>query len=278
MSLREQLHAYIAQLEQRLRWNTVLRGLAIFTGSALVATLVLVTIANARAFSNGSVTAARFGLILILAVAAAAGLALPLRRLTRRRAVGTAEATFPQFEQRLTTFAERDGRDPFIELLAADTLNVAQSAEPKLLVTDRRLQLSLATALGASAILIWMIAAGPGFLGYGASLLWTGTHSGTPALYDLRVTSRRCRRAPPCRSIDFGAAHRLAVAQRQVVCPLPEFRQVGRDRDAAAGGRQLRGRLSISICWIAGGRRILRHRRSDGVESTSTFASAICPR
>ena len=95
MSLREQLHAYIAQLEQRLRWNTVLRGLAIFTGSALVATLVLVTIANALAFSHGSVTAARFGLILILAVAAAAGLALPLRRLTRRRAVGTAEATFP---------------------------------------------------------------------------------------------------------------------------------------------------------------------------------------
>ena len=188
MSLREQLHAYIAQLEQRLRWNTVLRGLAIFTGSALVATLVLVTIANALAFSHGSVTAARFGLILILAAAAAAGLALPLRRLTRRRAVGTAEAAFPQFEQRLTTFAERDGRDPFIELLAADTLNVAQSAEPKLLVTDRRLQLSLGTALGALAILIWMIAAGPGFLGYGASLLWTGPHSNKPALYDLRVT------------------------------------------------------------------------------------------
>src|SRR6266849_1986213 len=125
MSLREQLHAYIAQLEQRLRWSTWLRGAAIFTGSALVATLVLVAIANARAFSQGSVTATRFALILVLAIAAAAGLALPLRRLTRRRAVGVAETAFPQFEQRLTTFAERDGRDPFIELLAADTLNVA---------------------------------------------------------------------------------------------------------------------------------------------------------
>src|SRR6202166_3390105 len=105
MSLRQQLHAYIAQLEQRLRWSTWLRGLAIFTGSALVATLVLVAIANALAFSQGSVTAARFGLILILAIAAAAGLALPLRRLTRRRAVGAAETAFPQFEQRLTTFS-----------------------------------------------------------------------------------------------------------------------------------------------------------------------------
>src|SRR5579859_1868251 len=172
MSLREQLHAYIARLEVRLRWNTWLRGLAIFTGSALVATLLLVTIANALAFSHGSVTAARFGLILILAVAAAAGLALPLRRLTRRRAVGTAEAAFPQFEQRLTTFAERDGHDPMIELLAGDTLEVAQSAEPKQFVTGRRLGISLGSSVAAFAILVWVIAAGPGFLGYGASLLW----------------------------------------------------------------------------------------------------------
>jgi len=74
MSFREQLHAYIAQLEQRLRWSTILRGLAILTGSALAATLVLVTIANARAFSQGSVTFARFGLVLILAIAAASPL------------------------------------------------------------------------------------------------------------------------------------------------------------------------------------------------------------
>ena len=188
MSFREQLRAYIAQLERRLRWSTLLRGLAILTGSALAATLVLVTIANALAFSHGSVTAARFGLILILAIAAAAGLALPLRRLTRRRAVGTAEAAFPQFQQRLTTFTECDGQDPFIELLARDTLKVAQSAEPKLIVTDRRLWISLGSGAGAFAILVWTIAAGPGFLGYGASLLWTGPHHDKPALYDLRVT------------------------------------------------------------------------------------------
>src|SRR5271170_5296578 len=143
MSSREQLHAYIAQLEQRLRWSTLLRGFAILTGGALVATLVLVTIANTLAFSHGSVTFARFVLILALAAAAAAGLALPLRRLTRRRAVGTAEAAFPQFQQRLTTFTERDGHDPFIELLAGDTLGVARTAEPEQLVTDSRLWSSL---------------------------------------------------------------------------------------------------------------------------------------
>jgi hypothetical protein len=188
MTAREQLHAYIAQLEQRLRWSTVLRGFAILTGGALLATLVLVTIANTLAFSQGSVTAARFALILILALAAATGLALPLRRLTRRRAIGTAEAAFPQFQQRLTTFTERDGHDPFIELLADDTLGIAQSAEPTQLVTNRRLWFSLGTGIGAFALLLWMIAAGPGFLGYGASLLWTGPHRDKPAIYDLRVT------------------------------------------------------------------------------------------
>jgi chemotaxis protein histidine kinase CheA len=187
MSFREQLHAYIAQLEQRLRWSAWLRGWAIFTGSALVATLILVTIANALAFSHGSVTAARFALVLVLAIAAAAGLALPLRRLTRRRAIGTAEAAFPQFQQRLTTFAERDGQDPFIELLAGDALDVARSAQPSQMVTGRRLWISLGAGAGAFAVLVWMIAAGPGFLGYGASLLWTGPHPGKPALYDLRV-------------------------------------------------------------------------------------------
>ncbi|HEV2198816.1 MAG TPA: hypothetical protein VGR73_03275 [Bryobacteraceae bacterium] len=188
MSLREQLHAYIAELEKRLRLSTMLRGAAIFTGSALLATLVLVSIANALAFSHGSVPAARFVLILALAIAAGAGLALPLRRLTRRRAVGTAEAAFPQFQERLITFAERDGQDPFIELLAADTLGVAQSAEPKQLVTDRQLRWSLGVSAGSLVILIWMIAAGPGFLGYGASLLWTGEHKDKPAIYELRVT------------------------------------------------------------------------------------------
>src|SRR5580693_7917017 len=187
MSFREQVHAYIAQLEQRLRWSTLLRGLALLTGGALVATLVLVAIANALAFSNGSVTAARFALILILAIAAAAGLALPLRRLTRPRVIKTAETAFPQFQQRLTTFAERDGQDPFIELLARDTLKVAESAEPKQLVTDGSLWFSLATGTAAFALLFWIIAAGPGYLGFGASLLWTGPHADKPALYDLRV-------------------------------------------------------------------------------------------
>ena len=185
MSLRERLQAYITQLEKRLRWGAILRGLAILTGSGLLATLVLVIVANAFAFSHGSVSTARLVLMLILATAAGAGLALPLKRLTRRRAVGAAENAFPQFEQRLTTFVERDPRDPFLELLAGDTLGIAEFAKPEELITETRLWTSLGMSVGALAVLLWMIAAGPGFLGYGASLLWTGSHQ--PPIYVLRV-------------------------------------------------------------------------------------------
>jgi hypothetical protein len=35
-------------------------------------------------------------------------------------------------------------------------------------------------------VLAWLVAAGPGYLGYGASLLWTGPKAAP--LYDIRVT------------------------------------------------------------------------------------------
>ena len=115
-----------------------MRGAAVLTSVALVATVVLVLIANSFAFSGGSIISARIVLILALAAAAALGMALPLYGLNSRRTARKAENVFPQFNQRLLTFAERDGdrKDPFMELLAADTLQVARAAEPAQLVTD----------------------------------------------------------------------------------------------------------------------------------------------
>ncbi len=251
MNLREQLHAYITQLEKRLRWSALLRGLAILAGSALIATLVLVTIANARAFSHGSVTAARFGLILILAIAAAAGLAWPLFRLTRRRAIDRAEVAFPQFEQRLTTFTERDGHDPFIELLAGDTLDVARTAEPGEFVSNSRLWISLGTAVAACAILIWVIADGPGYLGYGASLLWTGPHVDKPSLYDLRVTPGDAVVRRHADQMVSALPVGLKSPSVKLVCPFPGFFEVGRNLDAAQADRQFRGRFPVSVCRLA---------------------------
>ena len=190
MRSRSRLDAYIQGLQGRLRLGAALRGAAILTSAALVATVVLVLITNHFAFSSVSLTSARIALFVALAFTMGFGLAVPLYGLDRRRAVGKAETTFPEFQQRLVTFAEReqDGGNPFLDLLAADTMSIAERTEPKLLFSDAKLLGALSTGVVSLAVLGWMIMAGPGFLGHGASLLWLGSaHSGAP-LYDLRVT------------------------------------------------------------------------------------------
>ncbi len=190
MKTRDQLNSYIGNLESRLRLGALLRGGAILTSAALAVTVVLVLASNALGFSSWSLTGARVLLFLALAFAAGFGLAVPLYGLDRRRASGKAEQVFPQFQQRLITFTERDAdrRDPFLELLAADTLQVARDAEPKKLVTDRTLLAFLCAGVASLGVLIWLIVAGPGYLGQGAKLLWVGAPQGAAPLYDIRVT------------------------------------------------------------------------------------------
>jgi hypothetical protein len=191
MSIRDQLNSYIQQLEKRLRLGAMFRGAAILTSVALAATVVLVLITNAFAFSRWSITSARVALLFALVLAVTFGIALPLRALSRRRAARQAEDMFPEFQQRLVTFAEREGaaREPFLDLLALDTLNVARTAEPARLVPDGKLATFLGVGAASLCVLVWMILAGPGYLGHGAALLWAATpRDGTAPFYDLQVT------------------------------------------------------------------------------------------
>jgi hypothetical protein len=175
MSRQRELDSYIAQLQQRLRLGAWVRGATIFTGTALAVTVGLVLLLNRFAFPAHGVTGARFALLAALASAAAFGIALPVVRLTRERAVRKAEAANPELEQRLTTFFDRQREgDPFIELLAGDTLALTQYAAPTTLAEDKRLFALGGAGAACLAVLVWMIVAGPGYLGYGASLLWTG--------------------------------------------------------------------------------------------------------
>src|SRR5579872_4620175 len=127
------LSDYLGAIEKRLRWIAFSRGAAVTAASALVLTVLAVLVANKFAFSGASVIGARLFLFLGLAFAIAAALIIPVIRLNRRRAARAAEARYPQFEERLLTFSERmeqNSSDPFLELLADDTLNVAQQAAP----------------------------------------------------------------------------------------------------------------------------------------------------
>jgi len=182
MNTREQLNQYLRGLESRLRLQVVSKGAAVALGVALGATVALVLITNAFAFSSTSLVVARITLFLALAFALGMALVMPLIRLNQRRAAGRAEAVYPDFQERLVTYVERrDNADPFIDLLAADTLEHAPKAPPSQVVTPKSI-FALATSAGAAgAVLLWLILAGPGFLGYGASMLWAGPPKGAGA-------------------------------------------------------------------------------------------------
>jgi hypothetical protein len=192
MSRREQLNLYIGQVQQRLRLDAGVRGAAVVAAVALVATVLLTLLLNAFAFPEHSLTPARLVLLAAVVAAAGFGLALPWLRLSRRRSIHHAEAAFPELDQRLVTFSEReqaeDPLDPFIELLAADTLAVAGDAPPARLAPQGRLLVLMGVGVACVGVLAWMVFAGPGYLGYGASLLWTGPKPNVAPLYDIRVT------------------------------------------------------------------------------------------
>src|ERR1043166_9074996 len=166
----DRLAEYLGRVERRLRMLALTRGAAITAAAALLFTILAVLLANYFAFSDPSVLWARVLLFLALALALGAGLLIPVLRLNRRWAAREAERKIPELEERLLTFAERSHRnpnDPFLELLAADTLSVTEHAEPAR-VAGRSWILSFATAaVGAVLVLIWLGTSGPGFLGYG---------------------------------------------------------------------------------------------------------------
>jgi hypothetical protein len=188
MSYDSELSSYIATLQKRLRLGAWLRGAAIFAGTALMVTVLLVLLLNRFAFPAHAVTAARLAILVALAAVAVFGIAVPLVRVTTDWAVRNAEAANPALGQRLMTFEERVSKsnDAFLELLAADTLVRIRDTQPSSLVPDNRLFALGGAGLSCLAVLVWMIAAGPGYLGYGASLLWTNANP--PPLYAISVT------------------------------------------------------------------------------------------
>src|ERR1700690_1705847 len=173
MNAIDQLNSYLQRLEKRLRFLAVSKGTSLVTVWALVITVLLVWIINRYAFSPASLLWARTLLFLSVATAIAFGLVIPLLNLNRRNAARKAEEKFPEFQERLLTLVEKpNASDPFVQLLAADTMRVAETSEPERLASSGPILGFLASAALAVAVLIWLIHAGPGYLGYGTSLLW----------------------------------------------------------------------------------------------------------
>ena len=189
MSPLDQLNAYLQRLESRLRLSAVSKGTSLVAVSALVVTVLLVWIINRYAFSSTSLLWARILLFISVATAIAFGLVIPLLRMNRRNAARSAERQFPDFQERLLTLAEKpNSNDPFVELLADDAMKVAHANQPERLAPTGPILGFLTSAGLALAVLLWLILAGPGYLGYGTSLLWAGApRVGNHAFYDIAV-------------------------------------------------------------------------------------------
>jgi hypothetical protein len=188
----DRLTDYLIALERRLRWLALSRGAAVSAAAALILTVLAVLAANQFAFSHSSVVGARVFLFLGLAFAIAAALIAPVIKLNRRRAATAAESKYPQFQERLLTFTERseaNAGDPFLHLLAADTLTMAQSAQPNEVAKTSWIFSFSSAAAVSMLVLLWLGISGPGFLGYGTGLLWGAVPKGvTKPFYAISVT------------------------------------------------------------------------------------------
>lgn len=184
-----QLDEYLRRVEHRLRFLTASRGAAVIASLALLLTLLFVWTANQYRFVENVVWPLRLLLFAVLACAIAFALAMPLRKLNRKFVTRLAEENEPCFGERLLTVQERRNEaNPFIELIAEDAMGVAQRHAPEEFAQSTMLFGALGLATAACGLLLWLIFAGPGYWGYGASLLWTGSGSpGKRPLYELTV-------------------------------------------------------------------------------------------
>ena len=194
-----QLDSYLRKLERSLRIFSFTRGVAILGTAALLVTIALVLAANQFSFSAPSVFWSRVVLFFAIAAALCAGLIVPLLRLNRNRAANRAELRFPEFKQSLLTFTEKSNAnadDPFLPLLAANALTVAErrAAEP---LVPRSWIVSLGSVAAiAVTVLLWLGISGPGFLGYGTALLWGGVpRVDRRPVYSIRVEPGKIGRA-----------------------------------------------------------------------------------
>ena len=176
----EKLQDYLKRIRVRLQVTAASRGLGTTAVVALLLTILFVYIANRFAFSDSSVISTRtllFGSVVAIVIFA---LIRPLMRLGRGNAAGHVEKTVPAFDGRIETFVDKSApkpgekQNPFLDLLAEDTMRVAEAAPVEQVVEAKRVFGYALAAVGALGFLMWLGSAAPGYWSYGTSRLWGG--------------------------------------------------------------------------------------------------------
>ncbi|MCS7042220.1 MAG: hypothetical protein NZR01_05460 [Bryobacteraceae bacterium] len=194
MSARERFFAYLAAIEQRLRWRSLALGAAALTAALLAVTVAAAWFGLRYAFDPRVLLAGRLALVLACGAVLALGIAAPLLRINRRRAALLAEKKLDGLDERAATLAGPAAESPLAELVAEEALRIAEAAPPRSLVGNAVIAAGSVAASAALAVLLWLTSAAPGTLGYGARLLWAGAPpSGQQPLFQLVVRPGNAR-------------------------------------------------------------------------------------
>ncbi len=168
------LEQYLNALSKRFRRLHYVIAAAALTGAVLVLTVLGVYFAMRQGFSAWIINTVRALMLLAVMVLILWLLVWPLRKLRRNTAQVIGRRT-PDFDGRIEAFNKaRDQNNPFTELLAEDTLQVADRFPVEQTIKPRELGLPLIIAAAAVMTLLWLAVAGPGLWSYGTRYLWAG--------------------------------------------------------------------------------------------------------
>src|SRR5690606_5552926 len=159
MNAIQKLDLYLAEFSGRLRRLALLKGAAALAG-------VLLVVAGAGAWFSmqsgfAGTTTNLFRLVLVVALAAVAFLLLvkPLRKL-RDNLSPLVESRVPGFNGRIETYSQmKASGNPFLELLAEDTLKVSAQHPVDQEVRNKELGLFAALLAAALAVFLYLLLA-----------------------------------------------------------------------------------------------------------------------
>lgn len=180
MTSRERLDSYLAALRRRLRTDIYVRAAAAAAAGTLLVTCIAVWLFNREGFASSVAISARVLLVSLLVAVVVLLLWLPLRRLAKDEGSKVFEQRLPEEHGRIQTYLDSRRREaqgvvsPLIELLAADTVSIAEKTPPAAVVSPRRLMLGSALAVLAVVGLGLLLGLGPSYWGFGSRHLLLG--------------------------------------------------------------------------------------------------------
>jgi len=170
----QEFERYMNLFRLRLKQLIVARGLAMMSVAAALITVIAVFVAIRNGFPNDLIIAARVLLLLSLLTLVLRFIVAPNRRIEKSGAAEI-EARTPAFGGRVDTYdGMTDATHPLRELLAEDSLQIAQQYPVEQQVPQREFSLVLSIAAAFLAALLFLAVAGPGNVAYGVRHLWAG--------------------------------------------------------------------------------------------------------